>query len=79
MKKIIILCMAFMFATSCKFSNEYGSCVGLYNKDDHTDENLRYEFSVRNAVWTFLGSETVFIPVVWLMYAIECPTGNKTK
>lgn len=68
----------YIIELNCKLSTQHGKCVGIYN-DDEKKSHLKYEFSMRNAIWTFLGIETIIAPIVWLLYGIECPEEIKKE
>lgn len=75
MKKIMIciLCAAMM---SCSFSTEYGDCISPF---EDGDPELKYKISVWNTVWSAIGFEMLFPPVLWLTSCGKCPVARKTQ
>jgi hypothetical protein len=64
-----------LFLVSCSGSNEHGECVGF--SDGDRDPRLEYEVSTRNAIWSFIGVETIIAPVLWATDYAYCPVGLK--
>lgn len=60
----------------CKGHTDYGECVGL--DDDEKVKGLIYKFSVRNAVWSVVGFETIIAPILWMTDYARCPVGRES-
>lgn len=72
--KHIILSLCLVSLTACKTETEFGECIGF--QEDESPE-LKYEISVRNAVWTAIAIETVVAPVLWFLTTAKCPVAKK--
>lgn len=76
MKKIMLAVALLITTASCTFSNKYGDCISPF-EDGNPD--LQYKVSVRNAIWTILGVQTVVAPVLWVTMCGKCPVGPKKQ
>lgn len=73
MKKILTLLIALVILSSCADSKEFeieGKTVivepyGWANKESRYNENVIYEISAGNVIWSIIGVETIVLPV-WL-------------
>lgn len=74
MKKLVLVAAMLLATTGCKSSTEYGECIGIV---EDGDPELKYKISVRNAIWTLIGVETLIAPVLWLTDYAKCPVGSK--
>lgn len=76
MKKFIAIfgLIGILFTAGCTGHTEYGECVGI---QEINKENPKLEYHVLpwNVIWTVIGVETVFAPLVFLLCDTECPTG----
>lgn len=70
--KTICLCLALLFATGCRTSNDNGVCVGVL---DQKKPGVEYELSIRNVALAVIFSETIVIPVIVVAKLLECPRG----
>lgn len=75
MKKFLATILIVLALASCEYSNEYGECVGI---NDKQNEAMTYDVSTRNVILGLMGSEMFFIPpAIVLLEATYCPTGVK--
>ena len=65
-------------APACKGETQHGECLG-FDDDEDRDPNLNYDISVRNAVWSVLGFETVIAPILFFTDYAYCPESRKTE
>ena len=70
--KIVIIALM-IFVTSCTGNTKYGECVGFDSSD--RKPRLIYKISVRNTIWSFIGVETIIVPVLWATSYAYCPIG----
>ncbi len=73
MKKIAAI-LLILTSSACYFNTEYGKCISPF--EDGRPE-LEYEISTWNTVWSALGLEMVFPPVLWTVKCGKCPVGKK--
>ena len=71
---VIALAMVVFFG-SCDYSNDLGECRGLIDHDRKSDD-LEYSLSIKNTIWAVLLSSTVFVPIIVVAEAYECPTSK---
>ena len=73
MKKFLTILMAVLILTSCASSKTFNidgektvvKPYGWANKQNRKFDNVVYEVSLGNVVWSILGFETIVVPV-WL-------------
>ena len=68
-----IILASILLLAGCSFSNEHGECIGI---DDDPKPNLTYEIDTVNAVVSVLFIQSLFIPIVYLLECVRCPTGK---
>jgi hypothetical protein len=49
---------------------------GLFNEDDKF-ENVEYEISIGNVIWSIILIETIFMPVYFIGFSLFEPVGMK--
>lgn len=74
MRKLIVALALSLMLSGCTSSTTYGSCVGINGDKDPT---LRYDYDTGNIIMAIIFSETIVVPVVVVLSALECPVGTK--
>ena len=75
MKKTLVAAAIALVLAGCQGANQWGECIGI--SDEDADPALRYDFSVRNAIWSVVGFETGIAPILWVTDYARCPVGRK--
>ncbi|MDB4330276.1 hypothetical protein N9948_00970 [bacterium] len=74
--KSFLLSILILFITSCSGSTQFGECIGIA---DEGNPKLIYETSTRNAIWSFIGIETIIAPILWATDYAKCPIAYRDK
>jgi len=73
MKKIIAI-VIILGLTACSDHTDFGRCISPFA--DGKPE-LEYEIDTWNTVWSVIGFEMIFPPVLWAVKYGRCPIGKK--
>lgn len=73
---VTIMMVAMLALSGCQYDNRHGECVGLMQEDLKV-QDMSYNYSVRNIVLAVVFSQTIFVPIIVALTALQCPTGPK--
>lgn len=72
MKKLLCIALMTTMLVGCTSKTEYGSCIGITEKENPT---LHYKVSAWNVFLAIVFSETIIVPVLVLADEVSCPVG----
>lgn len=70
MKKMAIVLAVLLVLTGCTRSNPRGQCVGVL---DQKKPGVEYDISYWNMIIATIFVETLIVPAVVILKALECP------
>ncbi|NCB03798.1 MAG: hypothetical protein EOM67_16825 [Spirochaetia bacterium] len=80
MKKILIVLLLILSLTGCDSGaivhDEYIPSYGLMSVDKKRDD-VAYQISIKNAIITMLFSETIIVPILYLLEYVYIPVEAK--
>lgn len=71
-----LLIMSLLLLASCSGTTQYGSCVGI---NDKQDSKLEYRVSIWNVAMGIVFIEMLFPPIVVVANEFYCPVGPATE
>lgn len=81
MKKIIIALSLILSLSACgkplDVDNKHYPTYGLFNKEYSKSDDVCYQVSVGNIVWSIILIETIFAPVYFIGFSMYNPVGLK--
>jgi hypothetical protein len=83
MKRIIAIILAVSMLTACGTPMDHGGkhypTYGFFNEDNSKSQNMCYEVSIGNVIWSILLAETIVFPVYFIGWSLWEPVGLKVN